>query len=46
MLGQKKELYEYASKIDCGANQKVQFEFESSNKMLEKHETHPHRCTR
>ena len=41
MFGKKNELDESIGKIDRGVDQKVKFEIENSNKMLEKHETQP-----
>ena len=38
-LAKKNELDEFVGKIDCDADQNVEFEIENSNKMFEKHET-------
>ena len=41
MFGLIKELDESVGKIDHGADHKVEFEIENSNRMLEKYETRP-----
>ena len=41
IFGQENELDESTGKINHGVDQKVKFEIENSNKMLEKHETQP-----
>ena len=39
MFGQKNDLDEFVGKIDHNVDHKVEFEIETSDKMLEKHET-------